>query len=66
MDKSSLINTDNAFKPACTDNFPDVGDRLQRIKGCVLSAYLTAQQTNNHRLRLQALDALACIGSLRP
>jgi hypothetical protein len=31
-----------------------------------LSAYLTAQQTNNHRLRLQALDALACIGSLRP
>jgi hypothetical protein len=65
MDTSPIINADNACKPACDDNLPDIGDRLQRIKGCVLTAYLMAQQTNNHRLRLQALDALACIGSLR-
>lgn len=66
MDTPSIIKHDNACKPAGSDNLPDPGDRLQRIKGCVLSAYHAAEQTNNHRLRLQALDALACIGSLRP
>lgn len=66
MDTPSIIKHDNACKTAGNDNFPDIGDRLQRIKGCVLSAYHAAEQTNNHRLRLQALDALACIGSLRP
>lgn len=64
MDTPCIIKHDNGRKPAFNDNLPDTGDRLQRIKGCVLSAYHAAEQTNNQRLRLQALDALVCLRGL--